>query len=659
MTKFNRACTGGAARGTRPVFLFMAIVMGMLLSAGCWKSSAGRSDTSAAENRERAPELTPNLGWLNTSEPLDLEQLRGKVVLLDFWTYGCVNCLNVIPDLKYLEEKYSDEPFVVIGVHSAKFSNEADIDNIRRIMQRYEIEHPVVVDDDYGIWEKYGVRAWPTFVLIDPEGYVAGTLAGEGVRDELDQAVGRLLRAAREKGELDGSPLPVVIERKTEKTALAFPGKILATDDGRLFVADSNHHRIVLARQDGTVDAVVGTGEKGSADGGFDTATFNQPQGLALQGDSLFVADTRNHLIRRIDLQNRTVETVAGTGQQARPFDNPGPARKVAFNNPWDVAVRGNDLYVAMAGAHQIWRVDLKEKRAEVLVGSGREALIDGRGEFSGLNQPSGLSLSESILYVADAEASAVRRVFLDEKPPRIETMVGQGLFEFGDVDGPPEKARLQHVLGVAYGNGTLYLADTYNHKIKALDPESGVVSTVYGKDEPGLEQALNEPGGISFNGGNLFVADTNNHRILRINAQKKTGEPVLLLGLEPPGEEGVPAPLPPQTVRLDPISLEQKIPLTIVFDVEKPLKVNEQAPRSVAIGGDEKRLPPGGAPYETTVEPGDVDDGELRVVAEYYVCEDRPDALCLRRSATFVIPVDGDGRPVKRLELRTPTAGS
>src|SRR5467141_3494627 len=269
-------------------------------------------------DRTRAPELTGARGWLNTDKPLTLSALKGKVVLLDFWTYGCINCMHIIPDLKKLEKKYSNE-LVVIGVHSAKFENEKDTENIRRIVLRYEIEHPIINDADFAIWHSYAVNVWPTRYLIDPAGYIIGRLSGEGGYEALDKAIADSIAEFRKRGELNEAPLKLVLERaKVGDLPLAFPGKVLADEKGgRLFIADSDHNRIVITKLDGTLLETVGTGVHGAQDGSFDQATFFRPQGMVLAGGTLYVADTENHLIRQVDLKARIVKTIAGTGRQS------------------------------------------------------------------------------------------------------------------------------------------------------------------------------------------------------------------------------------------------------------------------------------------------------------------------------------------------------
>src|SRR5580704_3536910 len=413
-------------------------------------------------------------GWLNVSGPIELKDLRGKIVLLDFWTYCCINCMHVLPDLKFLEHKYPRD-VVVIGVHSAKFANEKDSENIRRAVVRYEIEHPVLNDSDLAVWKRAGVNAWPTLALIDPDGKLVKAFSGEGNRAALDADIAKLVAYHEANGTLDRAPLALGLERhKLAATPLRFPGKVLADQaSDRLFVADSGHTRIVIATLAGKLLDVVGTGAVGEKNGPFATATFHHPQGMALGGDKLYVADTENHLIRMLDLRHKKVTTLAGTGKQAAGRSGGGSLRETPLNSPWDLVIVKGVLYVAMAGAHQIWAHPLGGDSIHLFAGTGREDVQDGPREEAAFAQPSGLTSDGRSLFVADSEGSAIRRVSL-AAPIVVETLAGtsgleggQSLFAFGDVDGKGANARLQHPLGITYASGRLYVADSYNHKIK------------------------------------------------------------------------------------------------------------------------------------------------------------------------------------------------
>jgi thiol-disulfide isomerase/thioredoxin/DNA-binding beta-propeller fold protein YncE len=486
----------------------------------------------------RAPELTGGRGWLNTDKPLSLAALKGKVVLLDFWTYGCINCMHIIPDLKRLEKKYPNE-LVVIGVHSAKFENEKDTENIRRIILRYEIEHPIVNDADFNIWRAYAVNAWPTRYLIDPGGYVIGRLSGEGGYEALDKLIGESIAEFRKRGELNEAPLKLVLEKaKVGDLPLAFPGKALAdAKNDRLFIADSDHNRIVITKLDGTVVDVIGNGRHGMSSGPFAEASFFRPQGMVLDGDNLYVADTENHLIRRIDLKARIVETIAGTGVQSHEYGETGPAMKVALNSPWDLQLVDRTLYIAMAGPHQIWQLDLDKQEVSTYAGSGREARIDGPRDEAAFAQPSALTTDGQTLFVSDAEANIIRAI--DLASGEVRTLVGGDLFDFGDHDGHGNDVRLQHPLGLTPWNDKLLIADTYNHKIKLLDPTARTVTSFAGTGKPGQTDgamaSFYEPGGLTLAGDKLYVADTNNHAIRVLDLKTKETKTLTIKGLQPP----------------------------------------------------------------------------------------------------------------------------
>ena len=485
--------------------------------------------------RNPAPEFNGAKSWLNTENALTLAELRGKIVLLDFWTYGCINCIHIIPDLKKLEAKYKNE-LVVIGVHSAKFDNERDTENIRRIILRYELEHPVVNDADFKIWNAYGVEAYPTQILIDPVGNIVATAIGEGQFRGLDERIQKTIEEFR--GKINEKPL----EFKTELSKLAdspllFPGKVLAdAKANRLFIADSNHNRIVVATLDGGLIETIGNGNAGFADGSFETAMFRKPQGLAFDGVNLYVADTGNHAIRRVNFETKTIETIAGTGEQGH-FSPAGKGRETRLNSPWDLQLVGNDLYIGMAGNHQIWRMDLAQNEIGAFAGSGREERADGDLDEAGFAQPSGLAFDGKFLYVADSESNIIRQI--DLKAKNVKTLIGGDLFEFGDTDGAGDKARLQHPLGVVAAGKSVYIADTYNHKIKILNPVSRSVRTFAGNGKTGAENNLKaafyEPGGISAASGKLFVSDTNNHSIRVVDVKTRAVSTLKINGLQSP----------------------------------------------------------------------------------------------------------------------------
>ena len=627
------------------------------------------------KTRVRAPELTGGRGWLNTDKPLTLAALKGKVVLLDFWTYGCINCIHIIPDLKRLEHKYPNQ-LVVIGVHSAKFENEKDTENIRRIILRYELEHPVYNDAEYKVWQSYGVRAWPTQVLIDPAGYVIGAVSGEGNYDLIDQVVAKVVDEFRKRGELNEEPLNLTLERaKVGDLPLAFPGKILADAKGdRLFIADSNHNRLVITKLDGTLIESIGTGVPGAVDGEFDKASFNRPQGMALDGESLYVADTENHLIRRVDLKTRTVQTVAGTGQQARNYFKQGPARTIELSSPWDLQLVGRQLYITMAGTHQIWKLDLDKQEVSTFAGSGREARQDGPLLEAGFAQPSGIASDGKKLYIADSESNIIRAINIASG--KVETLVGGDLFDFGDVDGSGDDVRLQHPLGVFAINGEVLIADTYNHKIKELDPKARSVKTFLGTGMPGQADgavpSFYEPGGLSVANGKLYIADTNNHAVRVVDVKTKRTATLNIKGLQPPASgmvatltEGESSPNA-EEIKLAPQILSAGSDAELIAQVELPAgyHLNPAAPQryriSVESGPQQLGLlsetEPGATGHDKVVSRSlknlqlplripirsfETGKAELRLQLTLFYCREDNTGTCRIKTLVWQVPVE------------------
>jgi DNA-binding beta-propeller fold protein YncE len=624
--------------------------------------------------RVRAPEISGGRGWLNTDKPLSLAALKGKFVLLDFWTYGCINCIHIIPDLKKLEAKYANQ-LVVIGVHSAKFQNEKETENIRRIILRYEIEHPVYNDADFNVWQEYGVRAWPTQVLIDPAGYVVGTVSGEGNYDVIDNAISQLSVEFRKRGELNEQPLSLVLERaKVGDLPLAFPGKVLADQNNdRLYISDSNHNRLVVTKLDGTLVETIGTGVAGVDDGPFAKATFYRPQGLALGGDRLYVADTSNHLIRAVNLKTRTVETVAGTGTQTHEYFKEGDARSIALSSPWDLQLVGQTLYIAMAGPHQIWQLDLDTNRVSTFAGSGREARLDGPLLKSGFAQPSGMVSDGKELYVADSESNIIRAI--DLAAGQVKTLVGGDLFEFGDVDATGDEVRLQHPLGLALYGDKVLIADTYNHKIKELDPKRQRVTTLLGTGKPGQVDGKSaqfyDPAGLSIAGEKLYIADTNNHAIRVVDLKTRVTSTLKIGGLMPPAET-----MSKQGSDVGPNADEVKLPTqslrggssgTLVIDVSLPAgyHLNPAAPQRYKVAVDNEKT----VTIDASVASGSSKDlklpikvpfvvaasgsANLKVQATLFYCREDNTGTCRIKTLVWQVPVESSGSTSAPTELK------
>ncbi|OMP09371.1 hypothetical protein COLO4_05541 [Corchorus olitorius] len=519
------------------------------------------SDLESGGNAPIVPEFPAKLDWLN-SQPLQFRrELQGKVVLLDFWTYCCINCMHVLPDLDFLEKKYKDKPFTVVGVHSAKFDNEKDLEAIRNAVLRYGITHPVVNDGDMYLWRELGINSWPTFALIGPNGKLIAQISGEGRRKDLDYLVEAALLFYGQKKLLDNTPIPLNLEKDNDPrlltSPLKFPGK-LAIDvlNNRLFISDSNHNRIVVTDLDGNFIVQIGsTGEEGLRDGSFDDATFNRPQGLAYNAkrNILYVADTENHALREIDFVSEKVRTLAGNGTKGSDYTGGQTGASQArleklelhdlfliciykslitqplLNSPWDVCFDpvNEKVYIAMAGQHQIWEHNTQDGVTRA---------------FSDMTEA----------YIADSESSSIRALDLKTGGSRLlaggDPVFSENLFRFGDHDGVGSDVLLQHPLGVLCAkDGQIYIADSYNHKIKKLDPVSKRVSTLAGtgkagfKDGKALSAQLSEPSGIiEAENGRLLIADTNNSVIRYLDLNKENAELLTLelKGVQPPTQK-------------------------------------------------------------------------------------------------------------------------
>jgi thiol-disulfide isomerase/thioredoxin len=654
------------------------------------KAAAEDPKGKAEEPKQKAPELDGGLEWLNCAGPIRLKDLKGKIVLLDFWTYCCINCIHTLPDLAKLEKKYANE-LVVIGVHSAKFDAEKDAKNIREAILRYHIEHPVVNDANHRIWDAYDVSSWPSLAVIDPEGNYLGSAHGEGNYELLDRVIEKLIKIHREKKTLNEQPLHFDLAKFRERkdSPLYFPGKVLADPASkRIFIADSSHHRIVITDLDGKKLDIAGTGEAGANNGGFEEATFNDPQGMTLQGETLYVADRKNHLIRALDLKKRKVSNLAGTGAQGHDRRSSGTPLTISLNSPWDLLLLGEDMYIAMAGHHQIWKLSLKDKRLGPMAGNGRENIYPsvthekegakGSWERSMFAQPSGLATDGKTLFVADSEVSAVRAVSLDPADRSVRTLVGEGLFEFADIDGVAEQVRLQHCLGVAFYEGKVFVADTYNNKIKTLDPKTQKCETFLGERKPGREDKpprFDEPAGLCIAGDLLYLADTNNHRIRIVDLKTKEVRTLTLTGVTAPVPSAVASKptFPDATTTALPeavIPRDGELTLAITLTPPSGFKVNQLAPCRYLVETDEGFEQQGSLEdWKGALEikvPADkiAQANSLKVSLAYLVCKEGSEAVCRMKSHVWEMPLkataEAKGRVISlgTAEATTPRIG-
>jgi len=638
----------------------------------------------------RAPRFGADKEWLNVERSLDsAHDLAGKVVLLDFWTYCCINCQHVLVDLKALERKYADRPFVVVGVHAAKFANERDVESIRQAVLRESIDHPVVVDRDFDIWSQFTVRAWPTLVLLSPDGRILGQVSGEGQLAVLDALIEAALDLYGERGMLDARALPLRLERNhASPRELRFPGKLLASAElDRLWIADSGHHRVVECDLDGRFVRVFGSGRAGLRDGSATIAEFHGPQGLTLHEGALIVADTLNHALRRIDLESGETTTLAGDGEQGYERVEELDAADARLNSPWDVLSLGGELAIAMAGSHQLWSYEFESETLRPLAGDGGEARLDGFADDARFAQPSGLARHGDRLLVADSESSSIRVLELDSRS--VSTIAGGSiepgdLFHFGDEDGEGPGRRFQHPLGVAIEPGAddehalAYVADTYNHRIKLLDPDSGTASAYAGTGQRGAADgecesaSFCEPGGLSLAGDRLFVADTNNHSVRVID--------LIAHEVRTLDTSSVPLPAAPRGAPKLDVSELPRLPTTVDHGARKLRMPSSGGALRIdlALSADESLAADSPSQYralrvdglaaarnvagpiegpQTRIELGVAGNGELRVQALFYVCD--ADGRCTLRSHEWRFDIEHDDKaPAREVELRCDAQG-
>lgn len=573
-----------------------------------------------------AVEFPPGAEWVNTGAPLTMEALEGRYVLLDFWTYGCINCYHMVPNLNELHRLYEGR-LVVVGVHSAKFTHESETENIRQAVQRYEITYPVLNDSEMVLWQSYHVPGWPTILLIGPDGQILGGHVGEWPLEMMTLTMDRLLA-----GETDAAPplpeeLAVAGRPYLPASLLRYPEGIFLDEETQLlFIADTGNHRIIAVDpESGSVRAVYGDGTAGSTDGTGAAARFRRPRGITRMENAIYVADTGNHAIRRINPEDNSVTTVARGALDH--FES--------LRSPWGLAAREGTLYIGNAGEHQIWAYTRTTGTVLPFAGSGHEGVRDGALREAEFAQPSGLFVQGDMLWVADPESSAIRSIDLTAET--VTTLVGTGLFDFGDRDGPVEEALLMHATDVAVADGVPYILDTYNSRMKRVI--NNLVHTL-------PVQGLEEPRAFTPGGDRFWIADTNNHRVVSVPMAGGAVEPLRLL--------------PRDTAATRTISARQSFTadgLELTLVLPEGYKLNEESPNMVVLrepGGREltRRIDSTAAereqiliPWADLVEAGLVDAHSPRQSVQaalwLYYCEREEETVCLFDAGTYTLALE------------------
>ena len=669
----------------------------LLVGMGCDRKAttpSGTADGSTASTplatlpplnlRPQGGDFSGATSWLNADRPLVPADLAGRVVVVDFWTSCCINCLHTLPILSALEKRHEADPVLVVGVHSPKFDAETEGERLRSAIAENSITHPVAVDGSMKIWTAWKAQAWPTVFVLDAKGRIVWRGSGEPNKDDLEAHVAAALEEGRREGILKTEKLAALRPATADTGPLAFPGKIVALEGGAFAVSDTGHHRVVVFDPTFAVKEVIGSGLAGMTDGGYAEASFRKPQGLAASGDLLYVADTENHAIRVVDRKARTVKTVAGTGEIAhKQLDERGKARETALRSPWDLVVVKDVVYVALAGSHMIAAFDPKAGTIEPWAGDGVERRYDNTGVEASFAQPSGITTDGTTLWVADSETSSIRAVNLATR--EVKTLVGKDLFVFGDVDGAPDLARLEHPLGVAVLGRALFIADTYNSKIKRLDLATSSVRSLAGARD---HRDLFEPSGLVARaagaGGKdieLIVVDTKHHRLARVvvnAAGDAKVEPIAIQGLTAPTsgiavKSADDSAAPPPSVKIEASDVAVRSAGTTVhmtWDAPKGTGVNEEAPFKVrwkkaeglsetpadtkTTGASVKKT------FDVAVKPASGAararlEGELDMV----VCDVETHAVCVpvRRALELGFAITKDGAAETVLNVKLPEA--
>ncbi len=597
-------------------------------------------------------EEVANSGWLNVSVPLKTSDLEDRIILLDFWTYACVNCMHMIPEIKKLEEEFGSK-LTVIGVHSGKFDNEKDIEGIRNAIVKYDISHPVINDSKFNIWNSFKVKSWPTLILIGPNGRIKDTYVGEGTSQKIREDITSLIKKYRYS--LNRDSLPIVLEKdKIVGHVLSFPSKLEYVKDFEsigiaktpaILIANSGKNTIVVSSLSGDILLEIGSGKKGLADGTIGSASFNNPHGLLYKNNILYVADTGNHTLRKIDLKKNEVSTIIGSGIRGQILSDSKTVKEVDLASPWDLEFfpDKNNIIIANSGTHQLLKYDIIKETIAPFAGDGVEDIIDGSYPKNSLAQPSAVNIFSGKLYFLDSETSSLR---VAEKNGSVKTLVGSGLFEFGHKNGSAKEALMQHPVGLAVDDTGIYIADTHNSVIRKYDASQSSLSDYSGSgkknDDVGSNLknvSYNEPEDIISVLDKFYVADTNNNRILVVN---RNNGAVSVLDVMPPlkmQKQGMLEYLPNLTNLPDKI-VKSDINVSLLMKLPEGWKINENGPSFInllEISGNESNLI---ASYDwNSVKSGEIKLPKLTSGKDYYLqgtiyyCQNKKDSLCLINS--------------------------
>jgi thiol-disulfide isomerase/thioredoxin len=589
--------------------------------------------------------------WLNSSRDIKAKDLKNRIILLDFWTYACVNCLHMIPEINNLEMEF-DNKLTVIGIHSGKFDNEKETSSIKKAILKYDITHPVVNDADFTIWDRFKVSSWPTLILIDPEGRIVKKYEGEVSSDLIRKDVKKLVK--KYKYQLNSTGLPIVLEKnKIVDNVLNFPAKIAyaqgfsyenISKTNALVIANTGKNNIIFTTLNGKTLLEIGSGDVGFGDGDFDNASFNSPRGLLFKNNILYVADTGNHSLRKVDLKSGKVTTIIGNGKRGQIIDGNNKIKDVSLASPWDLEFfpDTNNIIIANAGSHQLLKYNISRKTISSFVGNGYEDLIDGKYPKNSLAQPSGLSAYLDKLYFVDSESSALRVV---DKNGKLSTLIGKGLFDFGYKNGNSKDALMQHPVGLSATSSGIYIADTHNHVIRKYnlktkqiyDYSGGLKGSGVGNRK---DTRYDEPEAIIAVKNKFYVADTNNNRIIELSLNGSLSRLIDIIPQLKMPTEGLLEYLPNLTTIYSQ-KVKENEEVMLVFDMKKGWKINQSAPSFFNLVEIKNKQDAHliASFSDSIISSGSVKLPKMSAENQYYIqgtvyyCEDKDDSLCLIKS--------------------------
>ncbi len=608
--------------------------------------------------------LKDNNQWLNLSRPLEIPDLKDRIILLDFWNYACVSCVQSLPEIKKLENQFGSK-LLIIGVHSAKFNNEKDLSAVKKAVLKHDITYPVINDSKLEIWNNFKINALPTFVLINPHGNIFKTYIGENELVKIKGDIKKLID--KFKFEINRNPLPVRLEKFISiKNILDFPTKLEYVADfsynshhsPAILIANTGGNNIIASSLSGNIVAKIGSGIAGFVDGDFDQASFKSPKGLIYQADKIYLADTANNALREIDLKLGKVKTLIGSGNVGEKIaiDNkPLEAKNIDLASPTDIEFfpDKNNIAIANSGTNQILSYNIKNQTISVLAGDGFEGVLDGKYPKNSLAQTSDMSVFGRKLYFVDASSSSLRVL---EEDGNLKTLIGKDLNFFGHQNGNKSVAKMQHPLGLIVDDTGAYISDSFNHTIRKYDFASNQISDLSGKqkkgDGIGLENLtqFDEPDGIISVLGNFYIADSNNNRIVILNRANLASE---ILNVMPPlklPKEGFLQYLP-NLKKSEDLAVKSDSEIDIKIKLADGWKINENAPSFInlldLVKENEANLL---ASFDWhAIQGSDLKLPKLIAKKEYllqgviYFCQDKKNSLCRIKSYEQKISAEKD----------------